>query len=170
MTAVQTGLLWPGGLLKTASPLPLAVLSKDNIAIDHGGNSPSTAVITTSFPADGNRRLILLEGRFTSVACQETESCFQASGSYSGSIILFSKVPSSRFELCMKQGREEVDDVDRRRGGRQHKGRNESGSLICKPLSIFDQFFAPRRLKQRDHAWWDLESLLWCLVISKHQK
>ncbi len=93
------------------------MLSKDNIAIDHGGNSPSMAVIMTSFPADGNKRLILLEGRFTLVACLETETCFQALGSYGGSIILFSKVPSSRFEQCIKRGREEVDDVDGRRGG-----------------------------------------------------
>jgi hypothetical protein len=109
-------------LLKTASPLPLVVLLKDNIAIDHGGNSLSMAVIMTSFPADGNRRLILLEWCFTSVVCPETESCFQASGSYGGSIILFSMVPSSRFEQCMKRGREEFDDVDGRRGGREHKG------------------------------------------------
>jgi hypothetical protein len=128
------------------------MLTKDNIAIDHGGNSPSTAVITTSFPADGNRRLIFLEGRFTSGACPETEFCFQASGSYGGSIILFSKVPSSRFEQCMKRGREEVDDVDGRRGGGEHKGRNESGAPVCKPLSIFNQFFVPRLIKTKGHC------------------
>ena len=70
------------------------------------------------------------------MVCPETESCFQASGSYGGSIILFSMVPSSRFEQCMKQGRDEVDDVDGRRGGIEHKGRNESGVPVCKPLSI----------------------------------
>jgi hypothetical protein len=36
------------------------------------------------------------------VACLETEFCFQASGSYGGSIILFSMVPLSRYEQCMK--------------------------------------------------------------------
>jgi hypothetical protein len=58
-------------------------------------------------------------------------------------------VPSSRFEQCMKRGREEVDDVDGRRGGGEHKGRKESGAPVCKPSSIFDQYFAPRLIKTK---------------------
>ncbi len=56
-------------------------------------------------------------GSYDMVACLETEFCFQALGSYGGRIILFSMVPLSRYEQCMKQGREEVDEVDKRRGG-----------------------------------------------------
>jgi hypothetical protein len=60
------------------------------------------------------------------VACLETEICFQASQNYGGSIILFSTVPLLRYEQCMKWGGEEVDEVDGRRGGGEHKGRKES--------------------------------------------
>ncbi len=77
-------------------------------------------------------------GSYDLRACLETEFCFQASGSYGGSIILFSMVPLSRYEQCMKQGGEEVDEVYGRRGDREHKGRKESGAPVCKPLSIFE--------------------------------
>ncbi len=49
----------------------------------------------------------------------------------------------------MKQGGEEVDEVDGRRGGGEHKGRKESGVPVCKPLLIFDQFFVPRLIKTK---------------------
>jgi hypothetical protein len=79
----------------------------------------------------------------------ETEFCFQALGSYGGSIILFTTVPLSRYEQCMKRGREEVDEVDGRRGGGEHKGRKESGAPVCMPSLIFDQFYSPRLIKTK---------------------
>ncbi len=62
---------------------------------------------------------------------------------------MFSMVPLSRYEQCMKWGGEEVDEVDERRGGGEHKGRKESGALVRKPSSIFEQFFAPRLIKTK---------------------
>jgi hypothetical protein len=54
-------------------------------------------------------------GSYDLVACLETEFCFQTSGSYGGSIILFSMVHLPRYEQCMKWGGEVVDEVDGRR-------------------------------------------------------
>ncbi len=62
---------------------------------------------------------------------------------------MFSMVSLSRYEQCMKRGGEEVDEVDGRRGGGEHKGRTESGAPVRKPLSIFDQFFVPRLIKTK---------------------
>ncbi len=87
-------------------------------------------------------------GSYDLVSCLETESCFQASGSSGGSIIVFSMVPSSRFDQGLKRGVEEVDDVDGRRRGGEHKGKNEGGAPVRKPLLSFNQFFAPRLIKQ----------------------
>jgi hypothetical protein len=88
-------------------------------------------------------------GSYDLVSCLETKSCFRASGSSGGSIIVFLMVPSSRFDQGLKRGVEEVDDVDGRRGGGEHKGRNEGGAPVRKPLLSFDQFFAPRLIKLR---------------------
>ncbi len=49
----------------------------------------------------------------------------------------------------MKQGGEEIDEVDGRRGGGEHKGRKESGAPVCKQLSIFDRFFVLRLIKKK---------------------
>jgi hypothetical protein len=54
-------------------------------------------------------------GFYDLAACLETEFCFQASGSYGGSFLLFSMVPLPSQEQCIKQGGEVVDEVDGRR-------------------------------------------------------
>ncbi len=83
-------------------------------------------------------------GSYDLVASLETEFCFQSLGSYGGSIYFVLNGPLPRYEQCMKWGGEEVDEVDKRRGVREHKGRKESGVPVCKPLSIFDQFFCAK--------------------------
>jgi hypothetical protein len=109
-----------------------------------GRNNPSSRISSAATSIQQSRM-----GSYDLVACLETEFWLQASGSHGRSIILFSMVPLSRYEQCMKRGGEEVDEVDGRRGGGEHKGRKESGVSICKPLSIFDQFFAPRLIKTK---------------------
>ncbi len=109
-----------------------------------GQDNPSSRISSAATSRQQSRL-----GSYDLVACLETEFCFQASGSYGGSIILFSMVPLSRYEQCMKQGGEEVDEVDGRRGGGEHKGRKESSAPVCKPLSIFDQFVVPRLIKTK---------------------
>ncbi len=109
-----------------------------------GRDDPSSRISSAATSSQQSRL-----GSYDLVACLETEFCFQASGSYGGSIILFSVVPLSRYEQCMKRGGEEVDEVDRRRGGGEHKGRKESGAPVRKPSSIFDQFCAPRLIKTK---------------------
>jgi hypothetical protein len=109
-----------------------------------GRDNPSSRISSAATSRQQSRL-----GSYDLVACLETEFCFQASGSYGGSIILFSMVSLSRYEQCMKRGGEEVDEVDGRRGGGEHKGRTESGAPVRKPLSIFDQFFVPRLIKTK---------------------
>jgi hypothetical protein len=109
-----------------------------------GWDNPSS-IISSAATSRQQSRL----GFYDLVVCLEAEFCFQASRSYGGSIILFSMVLLSRYEQCIKQGGEEVDEEDGRREGGEHKGRKESSALVSKPLSIFDQFYLPRLIKTK---------------------